>query len=50
MMKVSVLYPNTPGTHFDMNYYLAHHMPLAVRSKYTDVAPLIQFNDVKLPV
>jgi uncharacterized protein (TIGR02118 family) len=103
MIKVSVLYPNKPGSHFDMSYYLNTHMPLAMRllckglrktevdagiqgtrpgeppaffggcqfyfdsidafaearataaaeltadiPKYTDVAPLIQFNDVKL--
>ncbi len=105
MIKVSVLYPNKPGTHFDMNYYVSHHMPLAMRllakglrksevdaglqgmtpgeppaffggcqfyfdsidaflstwgpaaaeiaadiPKYTDVTPLIQFNEVKLSV
>ena len=105
MIKVSVLYPNKPGSRFDMNYYVAHHMPLAMRllgkalrktevdaglqgtapgeppafwggcqfyfdtidafvkawgpvaqevtadiPKYTDVAPLIQFNEVKLSV
>ncbi len=103
MIKVSVLYPNTPGSRFDMSYYVSHHMPLAMRllakglrktevdaglqgaaageppafyggcqfyydtveafadawgpaaaeisadiPKYTDVAPLIQFNEVKL--
>jgi len=26
MIKVSVLYPNKPGTHFDMNYYVTKHM------------------------
>ena len=31
MIKVSILYPNKPGSHFDMNYYLAQHMPLAMR-------------------
>jgi len=31
MIKVSVLYPNKPGTRFDMSYYLTHHMPLAMR-------------------
>ncbi len=105
MIKVSILYPNKPGSHFDMSYYLAQHMPLAMRllgkglrktevdaglqgaapgqppaffggcqfyfdsieaflavwpsaaaelgadiPKYTDVAPLIQFNEVKLSV
>src|ERR1700722_5081685 len=31
MIKVTVLYPNKPGTHFDMNYYVTQHMPLAMR-------------------
>src|SRR5258708_36456344 len=31
MIKVSVLYPNKPGSHFDMNYYVGKHMPLARR-------------------
>ncbi len=31
MIKVSILYPNKPGSRFDMNYYLAQHMPLAMR-------------------
>jgi len=103
MIKVSVLYPNKPGSHFDMAYYINTHMPLAMRllskglrktevdagiqgtrpgepppffggcqfyfdsidaflevwksappeisadiPRYTDVAPLIQFNEVKL--
>ena len=26
MIKVSVLYPNEPGTKFDMTYYLDHHI------------------------
>jgi hypothetical protein len=50
MIKVSVPYPKKPGTHCDMIYYLAHQMPLAMPSKYTDVAPVIQFHDVKLSV
>ena len=29
MIKVSILYPNGPNTHFDMTYYLEHHIPLA---------------------
>ena len=103
MIKLLILYPNKPGSRFDMNYYVATHMPLAMRllkknlrrtevdaglqgtapgeapafhggcqfyfdsieaftevwgaaaaelqadiPRYTDVAPLIQFNDVKL--
>ncbi len=31
MVKVSVLYPNKPGAHFDADYYLNSHMPMAVR-------------------
>ena len=32
MIKVSVMYPNTEGTTFDMSYYCNTHMPL-VRQK-----------------
>ena len=32
MIKVSVLYPNSPGAKFDMNYYVTRHMPM-VREK-----------------
>lgn len=32
MIKVSVLYPNSPDARFDMDYYLDRHMPL-VRDK-----------------
>ena len=28
MVKVSVLYPNRPGTKFDMAYYVSRHIPL----------------------
>ena len=28
-MKVSVLYPNKPGSRFDADYYLNVHMPMA---------------------
>lgn len=31
MIKVSVLYPNTPGSRFDVDYYTSVHMPMAVR-------------------
>lgn len=31
MIKVSVLYPNQPGSRFDMDYYCSTHMPLAQR-------------------
>ena len=29
MIKVSVLYPNSAGSHFDMAYYCKTHMPMA---------------------
>jgi uncharacterized protein (TIGR02118 family) len=28
MIKVSVMYPNTPGARFDLDYYRDKHMPL----------------------
>lgn len=28
MIKISVLYPNTPGARFDAAYYTGHHMPM----------------------
>lgn len=28
MVKVSVLYPNSDGKHFDMDYYVNSHIPL----------------------
>ena len=28
MIKVHVIYPNTPGSTFDMRYYLEKHMPM----------------------
>ena len=31
MVKVSVLYASKPGTHFDADYYLNVHMPMAVK-------------------
>ena len=103
VIKVSILYPNKPGSHFDMAYYTTTHMPMAMRllakglhktevdagiqgatsgqpppffggcqfyfdsidafleawgpaaaeltadiARYTDVEPIIQFNEVKL--
>jgi uncharacterized protein (TIGR02118 family) len=105
MIKLSILYPNKPGSRFDIDYYVGTHMPLAMRllkknlrktevdaglqgtapgeapafhggcqfyfdsipaflevwgpaakelqadiPRYTDVAPIIQFNEVKLSV
>ena len=31
MVKVSVLYPNKPGSRFDADYYLKVHMPMAAK-------------------
>jgi len=31
MIKMSVTYPNKPGGHFDADYYVNIHMPLAVK-------------------
>jgi uncharacterized protein (TIGR02118 family) len=28
MVRVSVMYPNTTGVHFDMTYYMDRHMPM----------------------
>ena len=28
MIKVSVFYPNSPGSSFNMEYYLTRHMPM----------------------
>jgi uncharacterized protein (TIGR02118 family) len=28
MIKVSVLYPNSAGAKFDMNYYVSKHLPM----------------------
>lgn len=30
MVKISILYPDSPATHFDFGYYLATHMPRAI--------------------
>lgn len=30
MIKISVLYPNTPASRFDMSYYLNTHMPISI--------------------
>jgi uncharacterized protein (TIGR02118 family) len=29
MVKVTVLYPNKPGCHFEVDYYLNTHMPMS---------------------
>lgn len=31
MIRVTVLYPNTPGSSFNWAYYLNTHIPLALR-------------------
>jgi uncharacterized protein (TIGR02118 family) len=31
MIKIAVLYPNKPGSHFDVEYYLNTHMPMSAR-------------------
>jgi uncharacterized protein (TIGR02118 family) len=31
MIKISILYPNNKDAHFDFDYYLNTHMPLAVK-------------------
>ena len=30
MIKISILYPNTQNTRFDMDYYLNTHMPMSI--------------------
>ncbi len=30
MIKISILYPNTPGARFDMDYYVKKHMPMSI--------------------
>jgi uncharacterized protein (TIGR02118 family) len=34
MVQLTVMYPNKPGSRFDMDYYLAKHMAL-VRERWT---------------
>jgi uncharacterized protein (TIGR02118 family) len=31
MVKISVFYPNKPGSRFDVEYYLNTHMPMSAR-------------------
>lgn len=31
VIRITVLYPNTPGSHFDHDYYLRVHLALALR-------------------
>lgn len=30
MIKISILYPNTPGSRFDLRYYVEVHMPRSI--------------------
>lgn len=30
MIRITILYPRTPETHFDFDYYLSVHMPLSI--------------------
>lgn len=30
MIRITILYPRTPETHFDFDYYLNVHMPLSI--------------------
>jgi uncharacterized protein (TIGR02118 family) len=30
MVKISIMYPHTPGSSFDMDYYLRTHMPMSI--------------------
>ena len=30
MVKISILYPNSPGARFDFDYYIERHMPRAI--------------------
>ena len=31
MIRLNIHYPNTPGSRFDLDYYLGTHMPVARR-------------------
>ena len=31
MIKVTILYPNTPDARFDFDYYVKTHMPMSIR-------------------
>jgi uncharacterized protein (TIGR02118 family) len=30
MITISILYPNTPGVRFDIDYYVNRHMPMSI--------------------
>jgi uncharacterized protein (TIGR02118 family) len=31
MIKISILYPDLPGSRFDVDYYVQKHMPMSIR-------------------
>ena len=31
MVRISILYPNSPGARFDFQYYVETHMPMSIR-------------------
>lgn len=31
MIRLNIHYPSTPGSHFDLDYYVGTHMPMAKR-------------------
>ncbi|MEQ1543442.1 EthD family reductase [Methyloglobulus sp.] len=31
MLKISILYPNTKGSRFDLPYYVDTHMPMSIK-------------------
>lgn len=37
MIKVSIMYPNTPGTRFDHGYYRDKHLPLISVKQISEV-------------
>lgn len=43
MIKISVMYPNTPGSTFDMAYYCNSHIPMVLRK----VGPAIKSYSVE---
>ena len=46
MIRVSVLYPNKPGSHFDVEYYLNFHVPLTAKL----LGPVVKSMSVEIGV
>jgi hypothetical protein len=52
MIKVGVMYPNTPGARFDHDYDRDEQMPLVksrmgdARKNYTDLTPVMQISEL----